>query len=123
MATVGGLQEFDPNLAGSGPPALGGSFFILILIGLALFIPLVMALYFAPALIVHHDLGAVDAMKLSFKGCLRNILPFLVYGVIAMILGFLASIPLMLGWLVLGPILAIAVYVAYRQIFLDDTAI
>ena len=90
---------------------------IVFLVGAGLAIPLLMAIYFAPPLIVLHDIEPVAAMKLSFKGCLRNILPFLVFGIIFFILAILASIPLFLGWLGLGPIIFIAVYVAYREIF------
>jgi uncharacterized membrane protein len=56
-------------------------------------------------------------MKESFTGCLKNIVPFLVYGIVAMVLGILASIPMALGWLVLGPVLAASMYTAYRDIY------
>jgi hypothetical protein len=90
-----------------------------LLVAMALIIPMVMTIWFAPALIVLHDLPAVEAMILSFKGCLRNILPFLLYGVVLVVLGFFASIPLMLGWLVLGPVMITSQYSAYRDIFIE----
>lgn len=89
-----------------------------VLIAVALSIPLLMAVWFAPPLVVFHDLGAVEAMKASFSGCLRNMLPFLVYGVAGFFLAILASIPLMLGWLALGPVLVATVYTSYRDIYL-----
>ena len=58
-------------------------------------------------------------MKGSFMGCLKNILPFLVYGVIMFVLAIVASIPLALGWLVLGPMTVASVYAAYRDIYLS----
>jgi uncharacterized membrane protein len=61
----------------------------------------------------------VAALKESFVGCLRNILPFLVYSIVVLVLGIVASIPLGLGWLVLGPVLIASVYTAYRDIFGD----
>jgi len=67
---------------------------------------------------VFHDLGAVEAMKQSFTGCLRNIVPFLVYGIIGFLLAIVASIPLGLGWLVLAPVLAASIYTGYRNIYL-----
>ncbi len=90
-----------------------------VLIILALSIPLLMAVWFAPALVVFHELGPVEAMKHSFLGCLRNILPFLVYGIIYTLLAILATIPLGLGWLVLGPVTAASIYTAYRDIYLS----
>ena len=89
-----------------------------VLVAVALSLPLVMAVWFAPALVVFHGLGAVDAMKQSFTGCLRNVLPFLVYGIVGFLFAVVASIPLGLGWLVLGPMLASSVYTAYRDIYL-----
>jgi uncharacterized membrane protein len=80
-------------------------------------IPVVMAVWFAAPLIVFHERSAVEAMKESFTGCLKNILPFLLYGVIAMLLGILASLPVGLGWLVLGPVIAASVYTSYRDIY------
>ena len=46
-----------------------------------------------------------------------NILPFLIYGLVAMVLVILGSLPLMLGLLVVVPLLTIAIYTAYRDIF------
>jgi len=91
---------------------------IAILIGVALTVPLVMAFWFAPALVMFHSLGAVEAMKLSFRGCLRNIFPFIIYGLAGGLLAILAVIPLGLGLLVLGPTLIAATYIGYKDIFL-----
>ena len=83
----------------------------------ALAIPVAMAYWFAPALVALNGLGPVAAMKTSFLGCLKNILPFLLYGLVAMLAGLLAVIPLGLGWFVLGPVLAASMYAAYRDIY------
>lgn len=95
------------------------SMLLAILVATALVIPLAMTIWFAPALIVLHDLPAIEAMMLSFKGCLRNIVPFLLFGIVLFVLAVIASIPLMLGWLVLGPVMITSQYVAYRDIFVD----
>jgi uncharacterized membrane protein len=76
-----------------------------------------MAVWFAPSLVVLNDLGIGDALKASFAACLKNIVPFLVYGVIGFGLAIVATIPFGLGWLALGPTLAASVYTAYRDIF------
>ena len=106
--------------AGGQAATAAGVFAILIgiLVALALLVPVLMAVWFAPALVVFHDKGAVDALKESFAGCLRNIMPFLVYGVVGLVLAVLASIPLGLGWLVLGPVLAGSLYASYKDIYL-----
>jgi uncharacterized membrane protein len=85
--------------------------------GFALYLPLLMLIWFAPLLVVFHDLSPVEAMKLSFSACVANWLPFLVYGVIILGLWFIASIPLFLGLVVLLPVLICSVYASYKDIF------
>jgi uncharacterized membrane protein len=87
------------------------------LVGLALMVPVFMAIWFAPALVVFDGKDAIEAMKQSFAGCLKNIVPFLIYGLVLFVLSILASIPLGLGWLLLGPVLAASVYTGYKDIF------
>ena len=97
--------------------AAGLTIALAFLIMLALMIPVFMALWFAPPLVVFHEQGAGEAMRQSFFACLKNIVPFLLYGVILFVLAIVASIPFGLGWLVLGPVMAASLYTAYRDIF------
>jgi hypothetical protein len=90
---------------------------LIILVVLALMLPLIMALWFAPALVIFHGVQPMAAMKSSFQGCLRNFMPFLVYGIVGFLLGIVALIPLGLGILVLGPVMWGTMYVGYRDIF------
>jgi uncharacterized membrane protein len=92
------------------------------LIVLALLVPLMMAYWFAPALVILHGMQPVDAMKASFVGCLRNVVPFLVYGVIMTIFSMLATIPIFLGFLVWVPVTIASTYAAYRDIFTETVA-
>lgn len=89
-------------------------------IGFALYLPLLMLIWFAPLLVVFHDLSAVEAMKSSFWACLANWLAFLVYGAIILVLWFIASIPLLLGLVVLLPVLICSVYTSYKDIFAES---
>ncbi len=86
-------------------------------IGLAIYVPLLMLIWFAPLLVVFENLKPVDAMKASFNACLVNWLPFLVYGLAILVLWFIASIPLLLGLIVLLPVLICSVYASYKDIF------
>jgi uncharacterized membrane protein len=113
-AALGQMQGIEPNEAMVG--AMGGML-IALLVALALLIPLLMAYCFAPVLVVLRNMTAMEAMKLSFVGCLRNIVPFLVFGVIAFILTMIAMIPFGLGMLVLVPVLNASIYVGYKGIF------
>lgn len=116
---VGGGAALTGAMMGDGigaGVALSGVLFAL-LIMLALMTPLVMAVWFAPALVVFRDVAPVAALKASFAACLKNLLPFLVFGVVVMVLGFLASVPRMLGWLVLLPVLVGSHYASYLELF------
>ncbi|TVQ34821.1 MAG: hypothetical protein EA370_10065 [Wenzhouxiangella sp.] len=100
--------------------SLGMAFAVAFLVYMALFVPVLMAIWFAPALIVFHAIEPIESMKLSFKACLLNIPAFLVYGLVGMFLLILGMIPLLLGWLVVYPVLMIATYAGYRDIFLGE---
>jgi uncharacterized membrane protein len=93
------------------------SLLIAMLLVAGLSVPLYMASWFAPPLIVLQDMAAATALKASFFACLRNWIPFLVYGVVVTVLGIAAAIPLGLGYLLLVPVLVASVYTAYRDIF------
>ena len=97
--------------------AIGLTFVLAMLVVLALSVPLYMALWFAPSLIVFHNMEPVAAMKASFAACLKNIIPFLLYGVILLALSVIAAIPFGLGFLVLAPVVMASIYTAYRDIF------
>ena len=103
-----------PELA---TPAAMLTLVLALLIMLGLLVPVIMAIWFAPALVLFHGKGAVEAMQESFFGCLKNIVPFLVYGVVTLVFSLLASIPAGLGWLVFGPVLAASIYTSYKDIF------
>lgn len=105
------------TLASGSPEAVGTGTLAVTLLFLVLMIPINMAVWFAPALVVFDGYGPVGAMLASFRACLRNIPAFLLYGVVLFVLAMLASIPFGLGWLVLLPVLVSSIYAAYREIF------
>ena len=78
------------------------------------------------------DKGVFESLKLSFIGCLRNIVPFLVYGIVLLILIVIALIPAgittivspvftvilgILTLLIIFPALLGSVYAAYKDIY------
>jgi len=102
------------------------------LVSLALSIPLVMGSWFASCLIVFNGLSALDAIRASFLGCLKNIVPFLIYGLVGLgfgialvvVLWVLALITLGLGVILMiplalsiAPILLGSIYAGYRDIY------
>jgi len=82
-----------------------------VLVAIAVALPLYMFLWFAVPLIVLDGLDVGASMKSSFFGCLRNIIPFLVWSGAVILLGLVALIPCLLVWQALGILAAIATYV------------
>ena len=122
------------------PSTLFATMGLSFLIAMALILPLVMAIWLAKPLAVMNEHGAFEAMKGSFTGCLKNIIPFLLYGIVMLVLSIVASIPMFLGilllgsvgsfvlgflgWLLLvlalGPVLMASIYTAYRDIYFSS---
>ena len=108
---------------GANPEALRmamGGLLTGLAIGLAVFAPVLMAVWFAPLLIVFRNIAPVEAMKLSLLACWQNVLPFLVYGVAALVLSIAAFVPLMLGFVVLVPVLVCSIYMSYKDVFPEE---
>ena len=103
--------------------AAAPSMMLALLAGLVLSVPLMMAVWFAPLLVFFNDLKPLPALMLSLSACLRNILPFLVYGM-AVLVPVVVLMPLSLAarqpdlglWL-LAPILVPSIYAGYRDLF------
>jgi uncharacterized membrane protein len=121
MFGIMGQQELAAVANSHNPALIFANFSILslTLLGVIVMMVISMAYLFAPVLVVMHDVTAIEAMKMSFNGCVRNIVPFLLYGLVAMVLGIIAMIPLGLGYLVLMPILTASIFAAYRQIYTE----
>lgn len=103
------------GLAGAGIAAGG------MMLGVAVFTVLwallMMALWFAPALVMLHDLAPLDAMTLSARACFHNLLAFIVLAALLYVLVWVAMIPAGLGMLVLIPVIAGALYAAWKETF------
>ena len=110
---MSGQPVEDPEIIRQAVSGAG----IAILLGITLFSVLLMTMQFAPMLVYFNNFAPIDAMKLSLRAFLANIGPMLVYSVTFMFLAILASIPMMLGWLVLMPIVFTSLYACYRNIF------
>ncbi len=122
VAVLGGGALFG-LAAGAGVRSTGGMMagaalgMLAVLVGLAMGFVLGMALWFAAALVTFRGLAPVDALKASWAASLANIIPFLVYGLLWIVAAAIASIPFMLGWLVLAPLTMLGIYVSYKDIF------
>ena len=101
-----------------------------LLVAMLFLMPVLMGYWFAPVLAGLNQMKAVDAMKLSFVACLKNMLPFLLYGLIFMAILMAAM------WLVVSlhlifavvfvaiiPVMMTSLYTSYADIFgIDNTS-
>jgi uncharacterized membrane protein len=117
MVFLGVLMGQSPNPGATLEPGFWLSALMMLMIVIGLFIPVTMAVWFAPALVALDNVEPVKALKWSFFACLKNMWPFLVYGLLMLVLGIVASIPFFLGWLLLGPVIIASVYTSYRDLF------
>ncbi|RJQ46296.1 MAG: hypothetical protein C4528_07315 [Gammaproteobacteria bacterium] len=91
-----------------------------LMLALILALPLFMAYTFAVPLVCFSKREPVSSLKESFFAVAANWAPFIVFGLIYIVLAVVASIPFMLGWLVLLPVLFAAGYAAYRDVFAEQ---
>ncbi len=80
-------------------------------------VPILMAYWYAPLLVGLNNLSASQALKLSFMACLKNLLPFFLYGVIFTALLLVAIIPVGLGLLIAVPVMMTSLYASYEDVF------
>jgi hypothetical protein len=90
------------------------------LIALTLSIPLMMASWFSPLLVVFHETPPIVAMQRSFFACLKNFIPFQVYGITLIVLTIISIMPYGAGLVILIPVIFASVYVSYKDIFLGE---
>src|SRR5262245_9651211 len=84
------LMTGDPAAIAAAGPAMA----IGMLLAFGLSVPLYMALWFSACLVVFEEVRPLQAMGESFRACLKNIIPFLLYSIVFLILFVLAAIPL-----------------------------
>ena len=99
MVLIGGSMAGGIVFGAAGQPAIGasigfGGVFLAGLLTLLLGAPLLMAVWFAPALVYFNGLQPVAALKASFDACLKNWLVMTIFGLITLVLCFFAALPM-----------------------------
>lgn len=117
FAAVAGGSAVVPEPGGSAALQLSPRLLMALLLALSVQLIAVALLYFAVPLVMLRAAPPVEAMQASVRGCLRNILPLLVFSLIYTVLAVVASVPLGLGWLVLLPWSVGMLYCSYEDIF------
>lgn len=124
-AAIGGSAVLTGMVIGAfaGMGLAGGGVMLGVLVFTLLWGLLMMALWFAPPLVMLQDVAPLDAMKLSARACLDNLLTFLVLAVMLYVLAWVAMLPAGLGVFVLIPVLAGALHAAWRDTFSPPLAL
>ena len=121
LGVIGGMTLLNAIQSGSFSSvdffAAAGGILTASLVWLALALPLSMAIWFAPALVIYDGMAPVNAMKSSFHASVHNWLSLSIYGLVLCVLAIIAAIPAGLGFLVLLPVMAASVYISYRDIY------
>ena len=117
LMALGSDAQTDFTVLGPLLASAGIVFIVLILFVLGVVLVAAMAYWFAPALVVLDGEAPWSALRKSFDASLENFGAFLVYGLIYIGLAIVASIPVFLGWLVLGPMVTGSCYAGWRTIF------
>ena len=88
-----------------------------LLVSLLLYMPLAMAVWFSPGLVILDGQTGLRAIVFSVIAGLRNILPFLVYSLISSALFVVAVIPFGIGLVLWLPVMVLTMYTSYRDVF------
>jgi len=98
-------------------------------VGLAIAVPVMLAVWFAPMLVFFDDMKPGPAMLMSLWACLRNIMPMLVYAIalmgpllVMMQIGVALTRQPDMGIWLLAPVLVPSLYASYRDLFVQEPA-
>jgi hypothetical protein len=135
MYAIGGqaIQQIVAGQAQNVDPAVLmqaiGPALVALLAGMALSVPLTMAMWFAPLLVVFGNQRPALALRYSFIACVRNTLPFLVYGLVILVPLVVLMAPFDLanmernpGLWVVALLVLPSIYTSYRDVFRDIPA-
>ena len=109
-----GVEGIDPA---SITPEVATRILMALLAGMALFVPLAMATWFSPALVILDNRPGFAALGESVRACMGNMRAFLVYGVFSLLLLIVAAIPFGLGLVLWIPVTVLTMYTSYRDVF------
>ena len=124
MSTGAITQETVAAMRGAAPRLL-----LSVCVGLAIAVPVMLAVWFAPMLVFFDDMKPGPAMLISLWACLRNIVPMLVYAIalmgpllVMMQIGVALTRQPDMGIWLLAPVLVPSLYASYRDLFVQEPA-
>lgn len=117
------LQFFDSNEIALSTRLIAYVYFFLaaLIMVIAVFVGFC-AQYFGAGLVLIHQVAPLEAISLSVRACSKNWWPLTIYSLFVTLWGIAAVLTLCLGFLVLFPVLQIANYLIYKDIFAPPPA-
>ncbi len=109
-----GIGSIDPARV---TPEVASRMLMVMLVGLTMFVPLMMATWFSPTRVMLDNQLPFAAMGESFRACLRNMPAFLIYGIWNVLLLIAALMPFGLGMVLWIPVMVLSTYTSYRDVF------
>lgn len=103
---------------------LGAINFVYIILGLTTFLFVIVIrilLYFSYMLIAEHNLGAMDAIKLSVEAALANLGGLILLVILEILLAIAGALACLIGIVFVMPVIYAADVYAYRQVFPKTT--
>ncbi|WP_228350929.1 MULTISPECIES: BPSS1780 family membrane protein [Limnobaculum] len=113
---VGSQAGGDPSMAMAG--ASGGMMFLAFLLMMVIYLVGYALTWFAPALIVVHNLPLGQAVSMSLSAVKKNIVSGLLFFLVMGIIMFISALPFGLGLLITMPLFLATYYTTYRSLFI-----
>ena len=113
----GAFAMFSGEMSAQAMGSMMGTMAVVGVLSLIFFVPVTNAVWLGSALAALEGAGAMDAFRRGLTATLHNILPLLVFVLITFVLAIVASIPLGLGWFVLGPVILTTMYAQFVDLF------
>lgn len=116
VSSFASLQAADPFALDPAALGIGVGTLLVMLLCLLLIVPISMAAWLAPALILLRGAAPVAALRASLAACRDNLGALTVYGLAFILLSIPATLMLGLGWLFLVPLMLLSTYAAFEDL-------
>lgn len=114
----GALAAGESSVAGGVSELFLTKLVLIALIWLLILVPYLALMWFAlPLIVLSEEMTIGRALKWSFVGCIKNIIPMTLYSIVLFILILIGMIPALLGLFVVMPLLMISLYISFRDIY------
>ncbi|HDZ77906.1 MAG TPA: hypothetical protein ENH39_01195, partial [Gammaproteobacteria bacterium] len=112
FSLVGGTLMMTASQTGNVDPAamMTSGMGLLMLLAFLVVLTIMLGFIYATPLIMLDNVSPIESIKASYSASFKNILPLLVFGLVYLLLGIVAAIPILLGFLILIPVSILAMY-------------